>query len=427
MESDLCHRPVVVCFLCMILIASHVVHARISFEKDLSMDFDFPPRIERAIDDKVPQGHLRPLGFQRHTDGPISKIEGMPSPEIFYKYIDDNKPVYMVGAIANVSVEKTWEKDEYLKEKYGNINVTVTARIDYDKTGRKKKILMRFKKFLLDYLYEDWYLATTIPIEMANELTIPQCLSCGSYFERLQQAELWISSGPTSTDLHSHENHILHCLIFGRRDFTIVQSKYKSEFDFKHEYPTSASGHSTLNINRINMFKYEGVANVPWKYASVRKGDCIFIPAEYLHQVRSYGRAISYTITFAPAIHFDLKGCHGDEIKKTFRLRDANFVWTYVDGHQQLVNTRFSTESLHKILLQLLGNKNILNYHKFDHFYEQVLKLNDDRLPSLEVFHQMAPKSQDFISRKDLEKLTEMQLESMAKAFNIQHHKRMEL
>ncbi|XP_029635883.1 bifunctional peptidase and arginyl-hydroxylase JMJD5-like [Octopus sinensis] len=412
-----------VCLFVMFNINCSLVYARISFQKDQRMDYVFPPLIEKSVDSRIPEGHLRPLGFQRHPDGKVQETKGMPSPESFYKYIQDNQPVMMSGAMKNVPIAKTWEKDDYLKEKYGNISVPVSVR-KQQFPGQVRIVQMKFKKFLLEYMYEDWYLATTIPLQMASELTIPQCLSCGSYFHRLLESELWISSGFANTQLHSHSDHILHCLQFGRRDFILMKKEYKKNFEFVEEYPTSISGHSPLDMNKINMFKHTNFAKTPWVYASLYGGDCLYIPAEYLHQVRSYGRAISYTIHFSPSTQFDLRGCFGDEVQKTFKLTDANFLWTFTGGHKQLSNLKFSPESFQKLLQLLLGAGDRLSFHQFEHFYDMALKQDNKRPPALEVFWKMAKKDKDYMTRHEIDNFSPDKLMVVVKVLNSRFSKK---
>ena len=45
------------------------------------------------------------------------------------------------------------------------------------------------------------------------------------------------------------------------------------------QYKNAGSGASTLNMDLINVYAYNKIPTVPWTYASLRQGDCIFIPA----------------------------------------------------------------------------------------------------------------------------------------------------
>ena len=71
---------------------------------------------------------------------------------------------------------------------------------------------------------------------------LPSCLSCGTFSGRLYEARLWMSSGGTASRLHSHEDHDLHCVLFGRKDFIIIDEKYKDNFQYQE------------NVHRIQFY-----------------------------------------------------------------------------------------------------------------------------------------------------------------------------
>ena len=48
--------------------------------------------------------------------------------------------------------------------------MTITVKKELLKQKTKRKML--FRKFLLDYMYENWYLSSTVPLEMMGELPV---------------------------------------------------------------------------------------------------------------------------------------------------------------------------------------------------------------------------------------------------------------
>lgn len=54
-----------------------------------------------------------------------------------------------------------------------------------------------------------------------------------------------MSSGGTASRLHSHEDHDLHCVLFGRKDFIIIDEKYRNNFNFVE----NVRGSKTINIS----------------------------------------------------------------------------------------------------------------------------------------------------------------------------------
>ncbi len=52
---------------------------------------------------------------------------------------------------------------------YGDLKVHVVVKKELFQTGPKK---MKFRKFLKEYHYEDWYLSNIVPQEMMHELVV---------------------------------------------------------------------------------------------------------------------------------------------------------------------------------------------------------------------------------------------------------------
>lgn len=172
------------------------------------------------------------------------------------------------------------------------------------------------------------------------------------------------------------------------------------------------------------MFKFKEVGKVPWKWSTLKPGDCIYIPAselqqlnmshsqrsipycmralsflsEYLHQVRSYGRSISWTMLWAPATDIDFSDCDGVNLDKPMLLIDTTPMWTYVDADrvnapinsshstikhcgtkeffhflQQLSNVRLNAASLRHHLLVLLRDEDQLRQETFRDFFEEIM------------------------------------------------------
>lgn len=398
-----------------------VTQGKIGFIKDQSMDATFPPPVFRQ-DPAIPEGHLRPLGWQRRPDGKIREVEEMPNTREFYQdYVRLARPVVFRNGVTAAPALTLWDNDEYLQTKYGRENVTVTLKV----MRRKDEVqtapqVMRLKKFLLDYVYEDWYLATTLPPPLRHELPWPACLRCGTLARGLQEAELWMSSGGTSSRLHSHDDHNLHCVLFGRRDFILIESRFRTNFNYQHDYEGSLGGHSRLDMEMINSFKYRGILMTPWVYSTLYPGDCIFVPAGYLHQVRSYSRSISLTILFSSPPTFSDDGCQ--LIEEEFRpLSEATFTWTIRDGHKQLAEQNLDSERLRQLLLLQMGGRPSLPFSKFQHFYNEAMNITLEKPSPEQVFHMLVSEKQVEITRAALQSLSKDVLANVSTIFNSAH------
>ena len=74
----------------------------------------------------------------------------------------------------------------------------------------------------------------------------------------LEETELWMSSGGTSSLLHSHADHNMHCVLAGRKDFILIHPKYKDKLAFHSNVSESgvrsfAKFKRSKKRNEINM------------------------------------------------------------------------------------------------------------------------------------------------------------------------------
>lgn len=424
----------------------NVIVCKTSFVKDQRTDFVFPP-VDQQIIAGIPEGHLRPLGWQKKPDGKVREEKDPITSQTFHlRYVKNSRPVVLRGLIKYASVAEKWEEDSYLKQKYGKLNVTIAVKKEvFNSEPKRNKRKMLFKKFLLDYMYENWYLSSTVHEDMMAELPLPDILSCGSYKERLTEAELWMSSGGTSSLLHSHGDHNLHCALDGRKDFILIDPKFKDVFKFQETYPNSGSGHSPMDMEMINAFKHPGISQTPWIWSTLWHGDCIFVPAGYLHQVRAYGRSISFTVQFAPVVDFEPSGCKeesknkrrkkgkkdkeddeqgGEEEKdvteeQKLSLSDVEFVWAYSNGERHLKQKKLVPSALRRILSILLRDGDKLYQNQFKEFYEDVISEYADRPSADEIFHIMTPNdNRNYVSRDEINALAESRLQNVCDVFN---------
>ena len=58
-----------------------------------------------------------------------------------------------------------------------------------------------------------------------------------------------MSSGGTSSRLHSHDDHNLHCVLFGRRDFILIEGQFKQNFKYQLDVSQFSSSNGSLGTN----------------------------------------------------------------------------------------------------------------------------------------------------------------------------------
>ncbi|PAA52999.1 hypothetical protein BOX15_Mlig007632g1 [Macrostomum lignano] len=390
------------------------------FEKDHAMDTVFPPVIWKHPE--LPAGHLRSLGYQRHADGPVKVASRLPSPVEFYaEYVLRLKPLVLRDAIDKSSPMMDRWTDEYLKRHFGQHKVTVTHKKEIIK-GQVE--VMTLERFLDRYKFQDLYMASLIPAEMEAGFTVPHVAQCGPVSRHITEAEMWMSSGGTGSLLHYHSEHQLHCMADGRKDFILIEHKYKDNLKCVEQPPGSGNGASTIDVDMVNMFDSPDVEKTPWRYTTLLPGDCLFIPAGHLHQVRSYGRSLSYTFLFRPVEDKNLGDCRA--LSKAVRgLDQFDLVWTIKDGYSQLKNEKLDADSLRSVLLSWVGKDGGLTFPVFQRNYEKAVAkaAGDSRsIGAKRAFQQLLQSEKKQVLTKDaLMKLPAKTLDKLALFLNSIH------
>ena len=279
------------------------------FQKDLDTNLPFPPTLE--FRSGIPTGHLRPLGWQNRPESAVNEESVSLQPEQFWDlYVNLSKPTVIRGLILGSEPTDRWT-DNYLNKNFGKSDIKVMRRVQKQKSIEETNLQMTFKSFLQGYRVEDWYLRGIMPKEMFEEVPIPHIVNCGALIQEPKIAQLiepylWMSAGETSSLLHSHPEHNLHCVLDGRKDFILIpseqfgsNSEWKKTLGMYETYAHSSEWYSKIDVNMVNAFKYD-LSKLVWYWALLRAGDCVYIPADYLHQVRSHGRSISSSVYFTP-------------------------------------------------------------------------------------------------------------------------------
>jgi len=391
----------------------------ILFPKDTSIDFVFPPKMRASNIPGMGIGHLRPLGWQRAPEGKVTEVTQTPDPKTFWtESVKPKKPLVMRGSF-NTSAEcfTKWD-DKYLRQHYGNLNIEVTTK----KPGKiiEPKI-MTFKRFLLRYNLEDWYLVSPIPDEILHGIPMIPSLLCGTFKKMLQEAEMWMSSGGTSSNLHYDADHNLHCLIDGRKDFIMYDPKYKDRFDMEVD-KMAGTGYSKIDSEMVNTYKYPQIGKTGWKWTTLKPGDCIFIPAGHLHQVRSFGRSLSVSTLWTPTKSFNDSECVDLDMDSHVSMEDMQFVWKLNKEGERVINTTTlveDSEVLRHHLFSLLRDDSKLPRERFYPYFE--LARNEvsksKKQTPYAAFRQLDLKKKNYLTAKDIRKLPEKLLERVASLF----------
>ena len=114
-------------------------------------------------------GHNKPFGWQRRPEGPVKEYtKALPAKEYWQSHVKDHIPLVYRGIIKDSPAVSHWT-DEYLSEKYGDLDVLVEHKIE-DRTSTSGR--MQIKDFLKFYKTDDLYVVSMFPKEMMHEVKV---------------------------------------------------------------------------------------------------------------------------------------------------------------------------------------------------------------------------------------------------------------
>lgn len=245
---------------------------------------------------------MRPIGWQNRAEAAVREDSVTIGPEKFWdEYINKSEPVVMRGLVMGSDAVEQWT-DIYLNRNFGQLEIQVTKRRQTFHSIEETTTRMTLKKFLQNYRVEDWYLRGIMPEEMFADASLPHLINCGPFViddmtqqtansapsadelspekfrsrlakeilsarvqssgeeeampkvAQLIEPYVWMSAGETSSLLHSHPQHNLHCVIDGRKDFILVPT---SQFSAR----TTSTDPEKLNQWRKELDLYETYNN----------------------------------------------------------------------------------------------------------------------------------------------------------------------
>ncbi|CAB3977741.1 Hypothetical predicted protein [Paramuricea clavata] len=255
-------------------------------------------------------GHLQPLGSQVPPVGDVLTLTEIPSPQEFFdQFVKPGKPVVFKGAATKTPAYELWT-DDYLSSKFGEVKFDVE---EGKKENRSRELFnMPLGEFLKSYKEKDIYLVASVPKIMRDDIYLLKCLLCGGFTDELQDSVMWFSNGGTKSVLHYDAIDNINCLMSGTKELFMVHKK-----EHAHVLIDKPDGSfSKVDVDKVDLQKYPGLADVPWYKANMEAGDCLFIPYRWFHQVRSYGpRNLAINIWFAHKLEFNSTDCEESPYK----------------------------------------------------------------------------------------------------------------
>nr|XP_006815949.1 PREDICTED: uncharacterized protein LOC102809681 [Saccoglossus kowalevskii] len=151
-----------------VIVTSTGSFSRVPFPKDQRTDIKFPPVIRKS-DSGIPDGHLRPLGHQRRSEGRAKEYNQVLHPREFWeKHVSKKLPLVFRNAVTKSGAFQNWT-DEYLTESYGDIDVLIEKKKEHRESA---PIRIKLSTFLDSYHHEDWYVVTVLPDELRPDIQV---------------------------------------------------------------------------------------------------------------------------------------------------------------------------------------------------------------------------------------------------------------
>merc|ERR1712167_146618 len=126
------------------------------------------------------------------------------------------------------------------------------------------------------------------------------------------------------------------CVYTGRKEWVFIDSKKHIddvpmwEKNYRKGDPKNspASDDSLIDGEFVDLLKYRTFANVTFKIVNQQPGDCLWIPAKYLHYVRSYGRNVGASWMIQDKERFDSDVC-ASEPATHLPLSEHDILWDF--------------------------------------------------------------------------------------------------
>jgi len=294
--------------------------------------------MQTSYTQSLPDKNFKPLGLHTDSSGHIEVLNEMISPQKFWNdYCKIGKPVIFKGFALNSPSFKLWT-DEYLTERYGNLKVKVESKFEKENipVGDRGLGQDSIKHFIETYKTDNKYMVTQLPDPMAKEVLVPNCILCGSYFKRIVEVDMWMSSGNTTSLLHRDAFNQINCLLKGRKEWVLIHPNYTQDLPVAVEIGDPAGGFTKIDVNSVDFEKFPEMKNIPWNSAKMSAGDCLFLPTQYWHQVRSYeDRNMAVSFLIARLKKYEDNGCPSDgSVPESKLLSEVPYVWKY-DGVEE--------------------------------------------------------------------------------------------
>ena len=226
-------------------------------------------------------GHFQKLGSHRFPDVAIDEVLDNLSPDDFWQhYVSSSRPAIFRGAAKHSPAFKKWT-DAYLAGNFPNMEIRLEAKQEADgylprgDLGIGRDYLSNVVEY---YHKTDVYVVSELPFPMYKDVDVLPCLSCGTFADRIQEINLWMSGGGTSSVLHRDAYHSINCLYNGTKEWLLIHPQYEDKIYMTVESKHEIGGQSDINVDAVDMDKFPLIQDIHYSLFTLNGGDCLFLP-----------------------------------------------------------------------------------------------------------------------------------------------------
>ena len=217
------------------------------------------------------------LGNHGTTYTKLASLQFSPNGQFFYsEYVRKSKPVLMKGAASHWPAFRNWASLAYLKENHGEDVFTVEFRKHFQASFPLRKN-MKLSLFLEEYAKKNIYLDSLFSKDskMLNDVYLPLPLLSISSKAAVDNLNLLISSGNTSSAFHQDGYENLLTVISGYKDVILYDNKYTRHFDADNY--SVAAGVSDMDPENLSVEECQKIAGIPYYNVRIEPGNKLFI------------------------------------------------------------------------------------------------------------------------------------------------------
>ncbi len=323
--------------------------------------------------DGVPEPAARP---PFRVKGKVGRVEGLSSASFLRRYVEKNRPVTIVGAMADWAAPRDWSA-EYLSRTLagfkGETIVSVNGLYpDYlSKPEPLKKAEMSIGEFWerangqgdwppvmaadeTYYIYGKPHFLNAAP-KLKDDAPQPGFLSDAS----IASLNLWMSSPGCVTPLHYDLTNGALCQIRGVKQVYLFSPDQR---DLLYQRGASFPGmdnferQSQVDIHHPDVDKYPKFREAEALTCLLSPGDILFLPSNWFHEVETLSFSISVSFTFAG-------GTAASEFAALAELfKDANGAMNMAEIQRRLMQNPAAIQQMMELpmMRELLANPALL-------------------------------------------------------------------